>query len=477
MNCENSFMKRVLLINPNTEQSPYPVVPIGLCLVAASLQSKYEVRILDATFDGATRLISSIGEMKPDYIGISIRNIDDVTLGVEQFYIDGIKRDFIRTIRAACKAPIILGGAGFNLFPLELVDQLGADFGVLGEGEERFYKLLCALDADMDPTSIPGVIIRGQRLHNVHESGTLSPSLHLPFSTVDQYVDFHPYRARGAYPIQTKRGCNLKCVYCCYPLIEGRSYRLRKPLEIVDEIEEAAARLGQVMFEFVDSTFNAPLAHAESVCREIIRRKLNLRLRSMGVNPGGITDRLLDLMRKAGFRQIVCSADTAATVTLRRYQKGFSKNKLEKAASLIKQHDMPTMWSFIFGGPGETALTIEESFEFIERFIQPLDMVHMTEGMRIYPNTPIFDVAVKEKIIDPSESLLKPVFYISTALGRERLVEIIQEKSNTHLNCIRSSESSVDEETMHRAVALRKEQQFDEPMFRTLLRIRRTAMK
>ncbi len=478
-------MKRVLLINPNTEKSPYPVVPIGLCLAAVSVKSNFDVRISDATFDGAARVISCIEEFRPDYVGLSIRNIDDVTLGIEQFYIDEIKRDFIDPIRKVTKAPLILGGAGFNLFPDELVELLGADFGVVGEGEERFLQLLNALEAVSDPASIPGIVLPRPRNPIVPESAGIkfsgrgvwpyapTGSLQIPFSEVDRLIDFGPYRARGSYPVQTKRGCSLKCVYCCYPLIEGRSYRLRPPASIVDEIEEAASRLGQVMFEFVDSTFNAPLAHAEAVCLEIIRRNLKLRLRSMGVNPGGITEHLLELMRRAGFQQIVCSADTASSATLRKYQKGFSKKRLEKAARIIQAHDMPTMWSFIFGGPGETEGTLEESFEFIERFVQPLDMVHMTEGIRIYPNTPIFDIAVKEKMIDPDKSLLRPVFYISPALGRKQLAEIIQSKSQKHLNCVRSAETSVDEEMNRRAASLRKEQQLDEPMFRTLLRVRR----
>ena len=467
--------KRVLLVNPNTEKAPYPVVPVGLCLTAASLLGRYEVRIWDGTFAGTDGLQELIRVFAPDFVGIGIRNIDDVTSGSARFYIDEINRDFIPVIRSVSAAPVILGGAGFNLFPKRLLAEIDADFGVVGEGEQTLSSLLDALVNGRDPSKIASVVTR-----ETASQFTFDPSedaaLHLPFSTVDRFLDFSPYRARGSYPIQTKRGCKLGCVYCSYPLIEGRSYRLRPPTTIVDEIEQAADRLGPVMFEFVDSTFNAPLSHAEAICEEIIRRGLSVRLRSMGVNPGGITDRLLDLMRQAGFAQIVCSADTADERTLKAYCKGFTRKQLEAAAMTLCKHDMPTMWSFIFGGPSETVETIESSFDFIECFVHPLDMVHMTEGIRIYPRTPIYDIAVQEGVISPNDELFRPVFYFSPALGAEALNALMKEKSAAHPNCIRSSESGPGPERIARAAALRQEHRLDEPMFRTLLRVRRTEL-
>ena len=470
--------RRVLLINPNTEQAPYPVAPLGLCLVAASLEPEFEVVVLDGTFTGAAGLAARIGEVNPDYIGIGIRNIDDVVLGSERYYPEAIKRDFIASIRAITTAPIILGGPGFSLFPHALLTELGADFGVVGEGERRFKALLRAIENGADPTDIDGVIVRDAPVSDgvVRLSSDAAGSLTLPFSSVDRYVDFAPYRVRGSYPIQTKRGCALNCVYCAYPLIEGRTYRLRSPADIVDEIASVSERLGAVTFEFVDSTFNVPLPHAVAICREIVERGLRVRLRSMGVNPRYITDELLEWMRRAGFAQIVASADTAAEETLARYGKGFSISQLRTAAALISKHGMPTMWSFIFGGPGETEATIEETFDFIDRYVNPDDMVHMTEGIRVYPGTPIFDIALREGLIRTTTPLLRPLFYVSPALGVGRLRAIMSEKTRTHPNCIRAAESDPGPERIREALALRAAENLDEPMFRTLIRLRTAAV-
>ena len=54
--------------------------------------------------------------------------------------------------------------------------------------------------------------------------------------------------------------------------------------DIVDEIEEVSERIPEVTFEFVDSVFNFPLKHAIDICKEIIRRDLKLKFRTMGIN-------------------------------------------------------------------------------------------------------------------------------------------------------------------------------------------------
>ena len=50
-------------------------------------------------------------------------------------------------IRCAPEAPIVLGGGGFSVVPDAMLEALGADLGVAGEGEPTFAALVEALDA------------------------------------------------------------------------------------------------------------------------------------------------------------------------------------------------------------------------------------------------------------------------------------------------------------------------------------------
>jgi len=295
----------------------------------------------------------------------------------------------------------------------------------------------------------------------------------LPFSSIDTLVDYEPYRQRGSYPIQTKRGCRHKCLYCTYGSIEGSRYRTRPPAAVVDEIEDVGRRLGNVSIELVDSPFNDPPGHAEAICREIVRRGLTVRMRTMGVNPAGVTGELIGLMREAGFSQMDCTPDSASPSILLSLKKNFTRERLETTAALISQRDMPTMWFFIFGGPGETEETVGETFDFIDRFVCKDDMVHMTAGIRINPGTGLHRVAVEQGVLDPSDSLLAPTFYVSPSIGRERLSEVLLAAGSTRPNCVNALESTPPPEMLRRALALRRAQGLHEPMFRTLLRLRR----
>ena len=71
-------MKKVLLISANMMKLPYAVYPLGLDYVAGALQSDYHVEILDMNEPGVAQSAGErIREYEPDYIGLSIRNIDN----------------------------------------------------------------------------------------------------------------------------------------------------------------------------------------------------------------------------------------------------------------------------------------------------------------------------------------------------------------------------------------------------------------
>lgn len=484
---------KILLINANTENTPYPVSPIGLSMVATAVQNAgYEVKMLDGFWNEefkASLTTSPVSEIisafQPDVIGLSIRNIDDMVMEKPRFYLDEIEEMLIKPIREYRKAITVLGGAGFSLFPNQLMDLWKFDFGVVGHGEHTFVELLHALKNKTETIEIKGLLMANKSIGTTDhlKSGqtenhqTTKSGLQLPYSQIDTHLNYGLYGNRTAYPIQTKRGCALKCIYCSYPTIEGKTYQLRSAVDVVDEIESVIDRLGKVTFEFVDSTFNHPKGHAEKICEEIIRRKLQVRLRTMGVHPSAVTPKLISLMTKAGFAQIDCTPDSGSDKMLKMLRKGFRRKKLIEVTKILKDANMPTMWFFVLGGPGETHETLTETFDFIENHIDENDLVHLTEGLRIYPNTGLEEYALSEGLIKKDDSLLLPRFYVSPSLGTHALKERVLEFTKRHHNCLRSVESAPTPEMISQAMKYRKENNLEqEPMFRSLLRIRKAML-
>jgi len=414
-----------------------------------------------------------VNSFKPDFIGFSIRNVDEVVPERQTFFLEGVYSRFIAPVRKITTVPLILGGSGYTIFPAEILEYTGADYGIAGEGEETLLALLGKLEKGEDVSGIPNVFTRESRgAQSLKKERDYDK---MPWSCIDQKLDFKPYTARGVYSIQTKRGCALQCIYCSYPLIEGKQYRLRAPASISAEIEEAAARLGPgVTFEFVDSTFNEPRGHAEEICRELIRRKIKVRLRTMGVNPRNTSRELFSLMKEAGFAQIDVTPDSASPALIRSLRKGFTMGDIQRTANLIREFDMPSMWFFLFGGPGENRKTFDETLSFIDNFINPDDLVYLSGGLRVYPGTRLYDVSLKEGRIAASDLLLHPpFFYFSKDSPQAELKSWIDAACLERLNCLPGATSNPPEEMLREAVALRQSGGLTEPMFRTLLRIRK----
>lgn len=464
-------MKTVLLVNANECVVPYPVPPLGLALVAAAIEGRYRVEFCDLLTAGESGLAQTLARQTPDVIGVGIRNVDDVAMHGPVFFIDRIRDVLMPLLRRACAAPVVLGGSGFTLLPAEILQETGADYGVVGEGEVAFPLLLSALESGRSPASVPGVIVRG------HGAGPIVPA---PAASLDgtpavglgPRIAWDAYRQRGACPVQTKRGCVHRCVYCSYPRIEGTSFRCRSATDVADEIERLAALTGPLPFEFVDSIFNDPPAHAEAICREIIRRGLRVSLRTMGLNPANVTRELLLLMKEAGFQQFDCTPDTASPAMLRNLGKNFGLPDLQRAAESIRESGMPCKWFFLLGGPGEDLETLRQTFAFIDAYVAADDIAHLSTGLRVYPGTPLHEVAIREGQIAPAASLLRPVFYVSPGLGPERLRATVHAWTRSRPNCIPAEEFPPPPDLVQEALALRRRDGLKEPLMRTLLRLR-----
>ena len=153
---------RVLLISANKEILPDPVAPIGLAYVAAAIKKAgHNVSILDLCFSEAIEGVirDEIKAYNPEVIGISIRNIDNVSYPNSISYISAIK-NVVETCKGSSNAKIVLGGSGFTIMPEMLLNFLNADFGIIGEGEETFPELLEKIRNGNDFETIFGLIYR-----------------------------------------------------------------------------------------------------------------------------------------------------------------------------------------------------------------------------------------------------------------------------------------------------------------------------
>jgi anaerobic magnesium-protoporphyrin IX monomethyl ester cyclase len=435
----------VLLVSTNRERQPYPVVPNGLACVASALDAAgHEVQFLDLCFakdaTGAARDASR--RFNPDVIGVSVRNIDNSDAIALRHYMPEA-RDVLRALRqSAPKAQIVAGGAAFGVAPEALFRDLEVDYAVAGDGERASVALINALSSGSPIGSMPGLVRDRNGTVVFTPPGEDADLDSLPPPSLHRWVDLARYERNGAtIPIQTKRGCVYRCVYCTYRNVEGWGYRTRDPELVADEIEELKVKAGIHHFDFVDSTFNSPPGHAVQVCEAITRRNLGVRLDTTNFTPATASPELLGAMKAAGFRTLGISAESASDAVLEKLQKGFTAAKVREVADRVESYGIRTLWIFLVGGPGETRQSLEETLHFARCRLHRGDAVYLTVGLRIYPGTTLHRIAIAEGVVPHDSTLLDPTFYFSSQLQFEMTVKRLKTFAADHPRFMFSADS------------------------------------
>lgn len=419
---------KVLLVNTNRERAPQPVVPLGLCMIAAALEARgFRPRLLDLCFTRYPErdLMRALADFTPQAIGLSIRNLDNGEFLQPRDYLPSAA-GLTRVCREHSAAPLLIGGPAVSVEPRRMLDLLGADYALAGEGEEVLPELLARLSSGRSASDLPGLYARGGADPPVPEA-RVADLRTVSGAQAGRRLDLGRYLRWGSpLPVQSKRGCALKCIHCTYRLIEAARYRLRAPESVVAEMGEARRSWGVRRFEFVDSTFNHPPRHALALCEELVRSDLRAELYTMGLNPAATSQELMLLMKRAGFNSVLCSPDSGADQVLANLRKGFSAEQIVRTAEYSQQAGLPILWSFMFGGPGESEATVRATMKLMEQIAAPRDRILCTVGLRVYPRTELAQIALAEGQITPETDLLAPVFYFSSQISPQRILELLE---------------------------------------------------
>lgn len=391
---------RVLLIATNTETEPYPVFPLGMAVVARALeQAGHEVRQLDALAGGTPERIGAVcREFAPEAVGISVRNLDNVDslTSAEHWALDGV-RATVDVLRRATNAPIFMGGPGFSLMPEQILEHTGADHGIVGEGEEACSRFLDMLIAGQTP---PRLLHGSRRLHGNEIHGARADA-----DILDYYLG-----QSGILNLQTKRGCPHACIYCTYPSLEGGRIRAREPEAVIEDILRITASHDIHEIFFTDSVFNDREGHWLRLAEAMARQNLTIPWSGF-FQPEGLTREELHLCRRAGLKALELGTDATTNTTLRGLRKSFDFATVERVHRLCVKERMPCAHFVIFGGPGETNLTVREGLANLDRLKHGVVFAFL--GIRVYADTPLLRLAIQEGALPADSNCLEPTYYFS----------------------------------------------------------------
>ena len=356
-------------------------------------------------------------EYSPDVVGLSLRNVDSAfSYGKRSYYLPFAL--MVRTIKEeapSCK--LVVGGNGFSLFSSEIMKRNPEiDFGIIAEGEQSFAELLKSLDK---PELAHNIVLRkNNRLIQTNRGEHLDFS-NMPPIPRDLFALGEYRKYQYSMGLQSKRGCSFGCIFCPNTYLMGTTCRLRPPRKVVDEIEELANEHGVDSFYFVDAVFNSPLWHAREICREIIRRKLEVRWEA-DFRPELMNASFMKEAVRSGCRLFSFSPDGASDATMKMLGKNHTLKDVERTISLTSETDDANVsYSFLYDLPGRNFEQMRGLSRLIPEIMlrcrTKLRFISLTK-IRIYPHTVFHEIALRQGKIKEHTDLLYPVHYESGSL-------------------------------------------------------------
>lgn len=413
-------MKKLLLVSANRHRVPYSVYPLGVSYLRGYLERRlegFEIAVFDCNMGGDAELTETVNRMKPDYVGVSLRNVDDINSLGSTSFIPGYA-EIVRSIRRGADCTVIIGGAGFSIYPKAMFDALMPDYGVTGEGEESLRRLIETLEAGGDPSVLEGVACYrgGEFVCNRHSR--YLPSLEI--STDGILTDYY-WREGGMLNIQTKRGCPYECIYCSYPLIDGRRVRTLDPDAVVEQIARLKRETGADYFFFTDSVFNIRDDYNTRLASKMIENRLGIKWGAYFA-PFGLTDEMMALYAASGLTHIEFGTESFCDSQMAAYGKRFSFDDVLESSELCLKHNVYYAHFLILGGYGETDETLRQTMENSRRIRYSVFFPYF--GMRVYPGTKLHRIALAEGRLSPGDDLLTPAFYLADGFDVEAAKEM-----------------------------------------------------
>jgi radical SAM superfamily enzyme YgiQ (UPF0313 family) len=419
---------KILLVSPNTLSIPYPVYPLGLDYVAGSVSAEHEVQIADLHVVSQDELERILLDFSPQIIGLSCRNIDNTEAGESRYFIDKYAA-LVSRMRTYSNAVIVCGGSGFTIMPEQILSALGADYGIIGEGE-RFGLLVEAIKNGTNPTHIPGVVSASSPLEKWDPTPWDGP-IARDFSGHTAHNHFYLNKG-GMLNLQSKRGCCFNCIYCPYPHIEGRKHRLVEPDEVARMALELQAA-GAKYFFITDSAFNSDINHSLAVAKAFKAAGVSIPWGGFFA-PVKLPPDYFSIMAGAGLAHVEFGTEALSDQVLKTYRKPFGVHDVFTAHQQALNAGLHVAHYFLMGGPGESADTITESLNNIDKLNKTVLFFFI--GIRIYPRTSLYDIALSEGKITAATNLLEPIFYESDNIDRRSIETLVTARVGNRINCV-----------------------------------------
>ncbi len=364
-----------------------PYVPLGILYISAWLEKHgWANEIFDSTFSAFDDLCKVLLEHKPGVVGIYTNLM--TKLNVLRII------DFIRSREELQNTKIILGGPEVRNHSTNFLLH-GADFIVLGEGEESMLELVnYILTGAGTIKTISGIVYKDalDTICKNAEREKLRDLDQLPLPNrkkVDLQLYFDTWKQKhgtSSVSINTMRGCPYSCKWCSRA-VYGQSYRRRSPAHVADEIQAILEDYDVDSIWFVDDVFTISHKWLQAFSEELERRKLSVCYECI-TRADRMNEEVIRQLKKSGCFRVWIGAESGSQKVIDLMDRRVEVQQVRKMIQLAKKYDIEAGTFIMVGYPGETKDDIYET----ARHLKSSDPDHFTITVA-YPikGTPLYE--------------------------------------------------------------------------------------
>jgi anaerobic magnesium-protoporphyrin IX monomethyl ester cyclase len=354
---------------------PYP--PLGsLYAAAVARQQGHDVLLFDSMLSTGTEAWSqALHRHLPDLVLLYEDNFNYLTkmclLKMREAALQMLKQ------ARAAGVPVIVCSSDASDHP-EIYLQAGADFVVLGEGEETLNELLGLVANDQRGRlkQLAGLAFLDTdgALVNTGRRAVLRDLDSLPLPAWD-LVDFKRYRSvwrrrHGYFDLNmvTTRGCPYHCNWCAKP-IWGQRYNARSPENVADEIALLSRVAAPDHIWFMDDIFGLKAGWIARFADALEARNLHVPFKCLSradllLRPGEI-----EALARAGCDIVWIGAESGSQAILDAMEKGTRIEDIESATLKLKDAGIRVGHFIQFGYPGEGRADIDKTIAMLRRLM------------------------------------------------------------------------------------------------------------
>jgi len=341
---------------------PYP--PLGLLYISAFLeQHNVEHEVFDSTFSSEHKWFDFIEKYQPKVIALYTNLMTKVKI------LELIEK--VKSSEILRHTKILMGGPDVT-YNWEDYLKYGADFLVIGEGEETFLEFIQQLNGDQNYDAVPGLafvnenggVVKNQARIKIKEVDQL-PFPNRKKIDLSQYLNvWKDHHGKSTLNISTQRGCPYTCQWCS-TAVYGQSYRRRSPKMVVDEIEHLIENFQPDALWFVDDVFTVSHKWIAAFSEEMQKRGISIPFECI-TRAERMNETIIEQLKSAGCFRIWIGAESGSQRIIDLMKRQVDINKVAEMMKLTKTYGVETGTFIMVGYPTETKEDIDLTIDYLK---------------------------------------------------------------------------------------------------------------